>query len=714
MRESKITYYPTLSVKENARKNGVSEAAIRYYIKTNNLDRRFERKLNIIAECRKYIKKHPKATKTDLHNKLGYAVSTIREYWEYITTEKELSNFDSNKSNNHQLRQVNDFYATHPSCTSDILREEVFHENILEPFCGVGSMSKVIEEHGYRVLSYDIIDRGYGKVGDFFKVDYPKDKYDIITNPPYSDNLVEIIIRCLKLCKNKVAILMPLRYLSSEARYSGIYKKFPPSRVYVYQERICIAKNADFDTYNDAGANMEIYAWYIWEKGHNGTTELKWISNKRKKKKVENTQRYENVTILDNIPFNPFEEFNIHVKDCIEFHSKALPENRVLSNHYDCIIRFRDCEFYSVEQLFLGLTYSDSPHILKEIMLAKDGITAKKICRKKYENKRDWDFEEKRYRIIALCHLYKYLSVKEYRDRLRETYPQILVECPNGSDYEFGLVQNLDTNIFEGNNCSGRTTMIIRDMMLQLENCAISKREAELGRELNNDEREAIVEVVCNDIRAKFDADKRIIRDSKSLFAFIEKNNIPKIKIRRPEPMQAPVIDRKSKGLVVDFDYTLFDTSAGFGKYERRGEDGLQEAIEQIPNYTLYDGWREVIDWCIANNIKIGILSGAKKKLIEATLEYYNIPYNGIVGFKLFMRKPNPILANQLLEMLNIREEQIVYIGNSKLDEIQARCSKFRFYGSTWHNPEENYFENNGVPTISNPREIIEILKNMD
>ena len=65
MRESKITYYPTLSVKENAKKNGVSEAAVRYFIKTNNLDRRYERKLNIIAECRKYIKKHPKATKTE-------------------------------------------------------------------------------------------------------------------------------------------------------------------------------------------------------------------------------------------------------------------------------------------------------------------------------------------------------------------------------------------------------------------------------------------------------------------------------------------------------------------------------------------------------------------------------------------------------------------------------------------------------------------------
>ena len=713
MRESKITYYPTLSVKENAKKNGVSEAAIRYYIKTNNLDRRYERKLNIIAECRKYLKKKPKATKTDLHNKLGYAVSTIREYWEYITTEKELSNFDSNKSNNHQLRQVNDFYATHPSCTSDILREEIFHEKILEPFCGVGSMSKVIEKHGYRVLSYDIIDRGYGKVGDFFKVDYPKDKYDIITNPPYSDNLVEIIIRCLKLCKNKVAILMPLRYLSSEARYSGIYKKFPPSRVYVYQERICIAKNADFDTYNDAGANMEIYAWYIWEKGHKGTTELKWISNKRKKKKVENTQRYENVTILDNIPFNPFEEFNIHVKDCIEFHSKALPENRVLSNHYDCIIRFRDCEFYSVEQLFLALTYSDSKKILREIMSCTSGIKAKSLCKHNYANDRDWDFDEKQYRIIALCHLYKYLSVKEYRDRLRETYPQTLVECPNGRDYDFGLVQNLETNLFEGNNCSGRTTMIVRDMMLDLENNAIKERETTLGRTLTNDEREETINEVCAEVRAKFDSDKIVLRDSRQLFKFIEEENIPKIKTRRPAPMSVPLIDRYHRCLVLDFDFTIFDTSVDNNYRKCSGKKDLNKAFELIPEYKLYSGWREVFDWCVKNSVKIGVISEASRKLIETAFAHFSIPYDVVIGWQQYIDKPNPILGNQLMSKLNIREKQIVYIGDSLMDDVQARCSKFRFYGAVWNDPDNEPFTSKGIPIVKHPVEIIKILESI-
>lgn len=179
------------------------------------------------------------------------------------------------------MRQVNDFYATHHSCTSDILREEDFHYTILEPFCGTGTMSRVIEQSGRKVESYDIIDRGYGKVADFFELDVEEGKFDIITNPPYNDRLAEIIARCVRLCKQKVAILMPLRYLSSNARYNDIYSVYPPARVYVYQERICIAKNGDFEKYNDAGANLEIYAWYIWEKDYSGETILKWIHNDR-------------------------------------------------------------------------------------------------------------------------------------------------------------------------------------------------------------------------------------------------------------------------------------------------------------------------------------------------------------------------------------------------------------------------------------------------
>ena len=97
-RISTIHYNPGLSVSENAKKNGVSEAAIRHYIKTHGIDRRLNRKQNVIDDCRKYLRKHPKATWNEVQMNTGHSLSTIRKYREYITTGKELIDFDSNKA----------------------------------------------------------------------------------------------------------------------------------------------------------------------------------------------------------------------------------------------------------------------------------------------------------------------------------------------------------------------------------------------------------------------------------------------------------------------------------------------------------------------------------------------------------------------------------------------------------------------------------------
>ena len=276
-----IKYNPTLSVADNAKKNGVSVASIRHFIRAEFVDRRYDRKQTIIDECRRYLATNPQATRNEIQKKTGHSLTTIRKYWEYITSEQELIDFDNFKTKKYHLKQKNNWYATHPSVTQDLMRVERFHSKILEPFCGSGTMAEVIKSNGYDVVAYDMIDRGYGNVGEFFSTDYPMGEYDIITNPPYNDNLTEIVKRCISLCKNKVAILMPMLFLSGKTRYEELYTQFPPSRVYIYCERINIAKEADFNTYSDRGMNLTIYAWYIWEKGYKGVPELKWIHNEK-------------------------------------------------------------------------------------------------------------------------------------------------------------------------------------------------------------------------------------------------------------------------------------------------------------------------------------------------------------------------------------------------------------------------------------------------
>lgn len=277
MRKSKIKYKPDLTVAENARYNHCSESNIRYYIRTNNIDRKNDRAVKTIVELRKIYKKGMKVS--ELASISGLSLNTVKKYWSSVVTEEELSKIDSKKHQKLTIRQRKDYYATHPSVTSDLLSIESFCEHILEPCCGGGFMAEEIKKAGYIVRATDIVDRGYGEGEvDFLKEDFPVGQYDIITNPPYSI-CVPIIRKALSIAKNKVAVLLPLRYLSSSERFE-LFSVYPPIRVYVYVERICIAKNGEFEKY-ESGSNPLIYAWYVWKKGYKGETTLKWIHNNR-------------------------------------------------------------------------------------------------------------------------------------------------------------------------------------------------------------------------------------------------------------------------------------------------------------------------------------------------------------------------------------------------------------------------------------------------
>ena len=106
MRQSKIIYNPNLSVEENAKNNSVSTAAIRYYIKSNHIDRRAEEKVKIISACRKYLTSHPKASKSEVARETKYGLSSVRKYWEYIASDKEFVDFDRNKAKERQYKDL--------------------------------------------------------------------------------------------------------------------------------------------------------------------------------------------------------------------------------------------------------------------------------------------------------------------------------------------------------------------------------------------------------------------------------------------------------------------------------------------------------------------------------------------------------------------------------------------------------------------------------
>lgn len=170
--------------------------------------------------------------------------------------------------------EPNDYYATEPRAVELLLEQEEFAEKIWEPACGEGHISKVLEAHGHTVLSSDLIDRGYGHPGlDFLHC--PPDEFDgdIITNPPYK-HAKEFVEKALEQVADgaKVAMFLKLTFLEGQGRRE-MFHNTPPHTVYVAPGRLQCGKNGCFD-----GTSMVAYAWYVWRKGYDGPTTIKWIN----------------------------------------------------------------------------------------------------------------------------------------------------------------------------------------------------------------------------------------------------------------------------------------------------------------------------------------------------------------------------------------------------------------------------------------------------
>jgi hypothetical protein len=164
-----------------------------------------------------------------------------------------------------------DFFPTPAWATYALTDKEKFKGDIWECACGNGAMSKVLALTGNKVISSDLVDRGYGE-GNHDFIESWRHAPNIVTNPPY--NAAEAFVRAgLEKCDRKLALLLRLAFLEGANRQRTIFTEAPPSRVWVFSERITFyPANAV-----QAGTGTTAYAWFVWDKDAPKSTELKWF-----------------------------------------------------------------------------------------------------------------------------------------------------------------------------------------------------------------------------------------------------------------------------------------------------------------------------------------------------------------------------------------------------------------------------------------------------
>lgn len=194
-----------------------------------------------------------------------------------ITSSIETCSLDQRRKRAQSLvgtsagRPADDFYPTPPEATQALLDVERFDGLVWEPACGDGAISRVLEANGYRVLSTDLIDRGYGEGNhDFFTSPHKADH--IVTNPPFI--LAEQFVRhALTRSTGKVAMLCKLAFLEG-AKRKPFFAETPLKSVYVFSKRVSFYRNGEKGDYS---SSMIAFAWYVWEHGHEGEPVLRWI-----------------------------------------------------------------------------------------------------------------------------------------------------------------------------------------------------------------------------------------------------------------------------------------------------------------------------------------------------------------------------------------------------------------------------------------------------
>lgn len=164
-----------------------------------------------------------------------------------------------------------DYFPTPAWATWALIDNEEFVGDIWEPACGDGAMSEVLSHTGNRIISSDLFDRGFGESGvDFLKID--RLVPNIVTNPPY--NSAEGFVQSgIRNSTRKFALLLRLAFLEGANRQRSIFSVTPPSRVWVFSERITFYPKGAIKK----GSGTTAYAWFVWDKDADSGTQLKWL-----------------------------------------------------------------------------------------------------------------------------------------------------------------------------------------------------------------------------------------------------------------------------------------------------------------------------------------------------------------------------------------------------------------------------------------------------
>ena len=163
-------------------------------------------------------------------------------------------------------------------------------------------------------------------------------------------------------------------------------------------------------------------------------------------------------------------------------------------------------------------------------------------------------------------------------------------------------------------------------------------------------------------------------------------------------------------GVIFDLDQTIIDSSSAEAERKNRNWAGV---YQMIPNFILYDGMRQVLDWLQSEGFTICIVTSSPETYCKKVLSYWKIPYSHTVCYHdTRNRKPHPDPMHRALELMKLHSSKVLSLGDRDIDLLSSHSAGIQSVACLWGAEDTTtLLQANPTFTAKHPTEIQSIIK---
>lgn len=162
--------------------------------------------------------------------------------------------------------------------------------------------------------------------------------------------------------------------------------------------------------------------------------------------------------------------------------------------------------------------------------------------------------------------------------------------------------------------------------------------------------------------------------------------------------------------IIFDLDQTLIDSSIAEALRTQRNWSAVKKLI---PEFTIYDGIRDVLQFIEDNNIRMCIVTSSISNYCNSVLSHWGINSEFQVCYHdTNSRKPDPEPILTAIQRFGCENTQILSVGDRNIDIIASNSANVSSVACLWGSQnDEALLAANPTYTAETPDELIEIIR---